>query len=638
MGKVINLKKIAKYFLMFLIAGVIFATSYVIFVLTSIPFDKLRHYASSRIEMREEKFITLEEGALIQNMEWRDFHLFSSEMKSFSSLRRDLLKDEHISLIKEGILVEKKIKIHDLVKNDCQDIFCYQRKLDFAEIPSVFWKGLIGIEDQRFLNHSGIDPKSLLRALVADIKEMRFVQGGSTLTQQLVKNLFLTNEKTFSRKLKELIVSIYLERNFTKENILEAYFNEFLWGSLQGIRVKGIHAASLFYFEKRPEMVGPYEASILISLLKGPNYYHPLRNLKRLQKRTNVVFKKLVELNLFSKKNTSVWGTKRWKRWQKRLERLEKKKPFEAIWFTLADKGNYLDNFDRYIFKSKVNKLLGGLKGALGNKDLSVKALIGDISSKQKFKFYSKFERSKERAIDDERHQLGSTVKPIIYRIFFDLGKTPEDIVLTGPLTLELKSGPWSPSEAHKMNIPEVSLLKALQKSLNIPVIRIADELGMSKIEAPLKARFKSLKLPLEEYPSQLLGSMELSLTQIYELYKNFIMGECSKSEEDNILFMLADPKLTTVSRTVGKYFSNLSFFGKTGTSNKGLDNWYVFFDGKSLGVIWVGLEGIRTNESLSIYGGTTAFQLFQGLFRDRGKRFNELTCDWASGSMPLEF
>jgi len=637
-GNNINLKKIVKYFLIFLIAIIVFATSYVIVVLTSIPFDKLRHYASSRIQMTEDHYINFEEGAFIQNKEWKNFHLFSSAPRKFSSLRRSLLKDESISIMEEGILLEKNLEIHDLLKNDCTDIFCYQRKLDFAEIPSVFWKGLIGIEDQRFLNHSGIDPKSLLRALITDIKEMRFVQGGSTLTQQLVKNLFLTNEKTFSRKLKELIVSIYLERNFTKENILEAYFNEFVWGSIQGIRVKGIYAASLFYFEKRPEMIEPYEAAILISLLKGPNYYHPLRNLKRLKGRANLVFNNLVNLNLFSLKNTAVWGDKRWKRWQKKLLRLEQERPFEAVWFILADEEKYLDNYEKYIFKAKVNKLLGGLKKELGNKDLSVKALIGDISGQKKFKFYSKYERSKERAIKKEPHQLGSTVKPIIYRVFFDAGKSPEDMVSTEPLTLELKSGPWSPTEAHKLENTEVTLLMALQKSLNIPLIRLASDLGFDTIEAPLKNFFPSLKSPLGEFPSQLLGSIELSLEEVYGLYKKFIENECGQEEEQNILFMLSDPKLTTVSKSVGKYFSNLSFFGKTGTSNNGLDNWYIFFDGKSLGVIWVGLEGVRTDESLSIYGGTTAFQLFQGLFRDRGKRFNELTCDWASGSKALNF
>ncbi|TDJ06648.1 MAG: hypothetical protein E2O68_04695 [Deltaproteobacteria bacterium] len=638
MGKIINLNKIVKYVLIFLIAIIVFAISYVIFVLTNIPFDKLRHYASSRTPMREESFINFQEGALVQRGEWQNFHLFSSDPKRFKNVERALIKDESISLIKEGVLIEKSFKINDLLENDCKDIFCYQKQLDFAEIPSVFWKGLIGIEDQRFLNHSGIDPKSLLRALITDIKEMRFVQGGSTLTQQLVKNLFLTNEKTFSRKLKELIVSVYIERNFTKENILEAYFNEFVWGSMQGIRVKGFYAASLFYFQKRPERIDPYEAAILIGLLKGPNYYHPLRNLKRLKGRADLVFKKLVELNLFSHKNTAVWGDKRWKRWQKRLKKLEKDKPFEAAWFTLADKGSYLNNFEKYIFKSKVNKLLGGLRVALGKKDLSVKAIIGDISGQETYKFYSKFERSKERAINNEAHQIGSTIKPIIYRTFFKLGKTPEDIVSTEPITLKLKSGDWTPTEAHIPEYPEITLIEALQKSLNIPVIRTANDLGMKELEPLLKEYFNNLKSPLEQYPSQLLGAIELPLSSVYELYKKFIKEECLQEEGQNILFMLADPKLTTVSRMVGKYFRDLSFFGKTGTSNKGLDNWYIFFDGKSLGVIWVGLEGDRTGEGLSIYGGTTAFKLFQGLYRDRGKRFNELTCDWASGSNGLNF
>ena len=161
------------------------------------------------------------------------------------------MKSELITLKNKGFVkshrtksninfVQKNIQLNYLLENNCVDINCYQSKMLFNRIPSTLWKGLMGIEDYRFLNHFGVDLFSIFRAIIVNLKSMKLKQGGSTITQQLVKNLYLSNEKTFLRKIKEAIISIYLEVNYSKENIIEAYFNEVYWGTFAGIKLKGL--------------------------------------------------------------------------------------------------------------------------------------------------------------------------------------------------------------------------------------------------------------------------------------------------------------------------------------------------------------------------------------------------------------
>lgn len=224
--------------------------------------------------------IILEDGSLVKNDELKSFYLFSGEKLNFEEFILENKQNTRIADSKElpGLLqINQNIEIKNVLKNDCKDVYCYQHYLTFDYIPSIFWKGLIAVEDQRYLEHFGIDFKSVFRAFVTNIRQHRFVQGGSTISQQLVKNIFLTNEKTFSRKLKEVVVSIYIENRYPKEKILEAYLNEIYWGALQGIRVKGVFAASLFYFGKKPIDITSYEGAILISLLKGPSFFHHLK-------------------------------------------------------------------------------------------------------------------------------------------------------------------------------------------------------------------------------------------------------------------------------------------------------------------------------------------------------------------------
>lgn len=592
--------------------------------------------------------IILDEGSVVKLDELQAFYLFSAEKVPGEEFFNQKKQSNALYELKEvpGLMqVNQNIEIKNLLANDCPEIYCYQHYISFDYIPSIFWKGLIGVEDQRYLDHFGVDIKSIFRAFVTNIRKGRFEQGGSTISQQLVKNMFFTNEKTLSRKFKEMVMSIYVESKFPKEKILEAYLNEVYWGALQGVKIKGVLAASLFYFGKKPSDISTFEGAILISLLKGPTYFSPLKKIERLKERTLVVYNKLIEENQIPNDKTLIWTPKDWDKWVNRLKLLEKQQYYQSLWRTLHDNEPTLSNYEKFVLiqkvadvRAKINEKFSSAtnKRASGS-DISVKVMLGPVNGNSWYSYYSRVERNKEKALFSERHQVGSSIKPIVYSVYEEFGKKLTDMVSTKEIKLQLKSGFWSPKEAHNIKEQEITLSEALLKSYNRPPIRIADEIGFDKVEEKLRPYFTSLKSPLKEYPSELLGSMELSVSELRDVYGQFLKDECKKlkagerDQSQSVLYALSDPNQTTVEHSVDAVMQKLRFFGKTGTTNNGYDNWYVAFDGKNLSIVWVGYEGERKTKSLGLYGATTAFNVFQNYYRDRGKRFQQFGCDLAN-------
>lgn len=602
---------------------------FVLKVLGEVPLERLEKVASEMDAARGQNEIYLagqsvvEGGSVVHRSDLSLYALFSRED---AVLRGQIDQSAHAEFGPD-----EDLELPPFYRNNCPTIYCYQKRIPFELIPSPFWKGLIGIEDARFLDHAGVDLRSIARALVKDVIEMRFVQGGSTVTQQLVKNLFLSNEKTIVRKIKEVIVALYVEYKYPKENILEAYFNEFEWGALQGIKIKGLYSASLFYFGKRPWEITPYEASILIGLLKGPYYYRPLGRLDRLVSRTEVVTKKLIELGLYTESELAPWTQAQWESFQKRLQENEIQRPYySAWWLSRTSQGSALSAFEKLVLHRQVYKVLKTYDQK--EADLAAKIVIGPTPSEEgeEFVYYSKFERNQHDAIYSERHQVGSTLKPIAYGIYLSQGSMITDEVETRPFTLKLKSGSWSPRESHK-NIPaKMTIAEALRDSLNRPVIKLAEQYGFDVIEEEMKAYFGHLQTPLAEYPAQLLGAIECTPSELFSAYQKFVSRACSSEaapERSILLDVLADPETTTVRRRVSRRMGEMRFFGKTGTSNNGQDNWFVGYDGAKLAVIWVGNEGPRGQSDLKLYGSSTAFEIYQGWLEYRGRRINELQC-----------
>jgi len=410
------------------------------------------------------------------------------------------------------------------------------------------------------------------------------------------------------------------------------------WGALQGIKMKGVLAAAVFYFGKKPADITPYEGAILIGLLKGPGYFHPLKKVERLKERAQVVYNKLIEENFVANDPSVIWNKKDWDSWTARLTKLENVRYHQSIWRTLNDQEPTLSNYEKFVLIQKVadvkSKIATRFNDKFNTVDISVKVMLGPINGSSWYSYYNRVERNKEKALHQERHQVGSTIKPIIYSIFEDLGRRMDDYVSTDTITLNLKSGPWTPRESHRVVEPQITMTEALMKSYNRPLIRVASELGFPAIEERMKNYFPDLKTPLEQYPSELLGSMELSMSELRDVYANFIRTECGKIKnserfmDQSVLSILSDPNQTTVERAVDVVMQKLRFFGKTGTTNNGYDNWYVAFDGKNITLIWVGYEGERKTKSLGLYGATTSFDVFQNYYRDRGRRFQQFSCD----------
>ena len=610
-------KRLFKIFLGLLLLFIVGVAGPVIYIVITAPLERMEKIQYSDSKNLQNSGV-LESGALVSAEHLKFYLMYANLPISVSSWIKHKISSGSFRPIDKGkrYFVHKRVHLPEMPLNDCQAIYCIQRRLPFQLIPSVFWKGLIGIEDHRFLGHSGVDLRAIARAIIADLKSMRLKQGGSTITQQLAKNLFYSSEKSFSRKVKEIILSLYLEFRYSKERILAGYLNEMKWGSFQGIKIRGLYAASLLYFAKPPQEIRPFEAAILVALLKGPYYYSPLKRFEKLKTRSRIVFKKLVALNFFSSEDKA-WNNKKWKSWLKEIRKINAGSMHRSFWQAHRNRnepvGDDFQLYEKFIFTQEAFSLLEKIKAKTKSKDISVKALFGNTQGQVKFSFYSKFERNKQAAIRDEHHNIGSTLKPILYSFFFSQGKRRDDLVSTKPLTLELKSGKWSPREAHKNLMEEVTLEEALLKSYNRPIIYLSQEIGFDKLEAFLDSMVPRLKKPLAEYPAQLLGAVEMSVYELFQLYADFFLRECQKDIVDagKVVEIMSDPKKTTISHFAKGGFSELKFFGKTGTSNRGHDSWFVAFDGHEIGIIWVGLEGNRNDKNLPLYGSTTAFKVF---------------------------
>lgn len=588
----------------------------------------------SKLELQK-----LEKSTLVLNESFleKDSYLIGSDYNFFIRFLNDSETEINPSTKAGKFLVEEDLTLPAPIINHCRRYLCLQNRVNFENIPSNLWKGLLGVEDFRFLNHQGIDPISIARAIIVDIKAMSFVQGGSTLTQQLAKNLFLSNEKKFQRKIQEMIYAIYLERNFTKDEIITKYFNEVFWGVVGGVSIKGVHMASLIYFSKKPEKLTPFESAILIGMLKGPAYYNPTKRLDRLKIRVAAVFKRLKGLKLYGK-NQEEWSDEKWQAWSDSLKEYNENKLLLSLFRTLSNDEPTLEPYEKFVFNRSVVYTFKDLKDRIKGLDIAVKTIAinlkcEDINCKELFSYYSKFEREKKKAINEEYHQVGSILKPLIYQEFIDNGKTLEDMVSTKKITLDLISGKWSPKDSDYGGLEEVSLKYAIQKSRNRPLIRTAQEVGFDVLEKSLKEKFPRLFTPLKEYPAQLLGAVELSLGEVAGAYLNFFNTQCSRINneelefEESLIYTLAQAEQTTIRNTANKILKNSLIFGKTGTTNNGLDNWYIASDGERFYAIWFGVDSARENKELKLYGSNSAFKIFQYFISYRAKQLRDFYC-----------
>jgi penicillin-binding protein 1B len=527
----------------------------------------------------------------------------------------------------------------------------------YEDVPEALIKALIAVEDRHFFDHFGIDPIAIIRSMFANLIAGKITQGGSTLTQQLIKNMFLTRERTYSRKLNEIIMALMLEYHYTKESILAAYVNEIYLGQNGARSIHGFGTAAEFYFSKPINELNITEIALLVGLVKGASYYNPRKNPERALKRRNLVLKLLeqqgfittTELKHASVRSLGVikkpnWSSAKYPAYLD-LVRRHLKRDYEIddlrneglqIHTTLDVDKQEIAHQSVKVSLSKLDKAKGFKSGLLQSAFVlvdqhsgEVLALIGDRN---------KHQNSFNRALDAKR-QIGSLVKPAIYMTA--LNHADKYNVLTAlddsKLKLKQKNGKvWQPQNYDKKNHGQVPLVRSIAKSYNISTVRLGMALGLDNVIRTLKNLGVTSAIP--KLPSILLGSLNLSPYEVTQMYQTIASGglqiplktiravldkdgEPIKHYDLDVReyiapetafltqYLLSEVVENGTARRLKRELPSLMpLAGKTGTTNGLRDSWFAGFGDRLLAVVWVGLDD---NQSAKLTGSTGAMQIW---------------------------
>jgi len=406
--------------------------------------------------------------------------------------------------------------------------------VNIEDISPYFLKAIIAVEDARFYSHNGIDHRALIRALIANFRTKKIVQGGSTITQQLSKNLFFSFERNWVRKIKELLVAFQLEVTFGKEQILEAYSNQIYFGS----GAYGVEEASQTYFKSRARDLTLLQAAMLAGLPNSPNNANPFVHFEKAMKRANFILKRMVSENLISssereaalnsridlaspkvESNPNLYFVdevlaKLQKNYGKEFVHFGGLKIFTTLdtryqYFALKGARNHLEALKGKIKKETNSEKLQVALVAIENKSGAVKALLGGRNYS-----HSQF----NRAVSNNRLP-GSSFKPFVYLTAMEsLNFSPATVVNDEPFKIEIPGAePWEPQNFDEEYAGNIVLKKALLKSINIVSAKLMQQVGPDKVIRT--ARKFGIKSPLGRHFSLALGTSGISPLEIASAY-----------------------------------------------------------------------------------------------------------------------
>ncbi|HGY9608943.1 penicillin-binding protein 1B [Vibrio harveyi] len=528
------------------------------------------------------------------------------------------------------------------------------------QFPEILVDALLATEDRDFYQHDGVSPLAIARALVANIKAGRTVQGGSTLTQQLAKNLFLTRDKTLWRKVREAYIALILDYRYSKDRILEAYLNEVYLGQSGGDAIHGFALASRYYFGQPIQELRIDQLAMLVGMVKGPSYYNPIRYPERTKTRRDLVLRLLMQQDMLTAQQYEQAVNRPLDTQSK--PRIASRQPayFQQLNIELKEKVG--DNFKAEtglrlftsldpVSQSKLEKAIAKKVPELAKragKELEAAAVAVDRHSGEiramvggKRVGYEGF----NRALNASR-PIGSLVKPAIYLTAleqpekYNLGTTLHD----RPLSLKGSKGSvWSPRNFDRKFRGDVPLYLALAKSLNVPTVRLGMQLGIPEVSNTLE-RLGVDKNEIRPVPSMFLGSFSLTPFEVAQMYQTLTnSGKRAKLSalrsvvdmDGNVLYQslprsapAVDEQaawLTTyamkqgVAQGTGRFlqsqFAWAALAGKTGTSNDSRDSWFVGIDGREVTTIWLGRDD---NKSTKLTGSSGALRVYAEYLKQR--------------------
>jgi penicillin-binding protein 1B len=508
-----------------------------------------------------------------------------------------------------------------------------------ADVPPLLRSGVKVVEDRRFDEHHGVDPYGILRALWADLRAGRVIQGGSTLTQQLVKNYFLSDAQTIGRKATEAVMALRLEAHFSKEDILVAYLNEVYLGQDGERAIHGFGLGSEYYFAKPLAELGVGELALLIGLVKGPSYYDPRRHADRASARRNVVLQELSEAQLIdaaAAKRAAADplglrppGGAYVPAYLDLVRRHLKRDYAEAdlaaagltVYTTLnpraqaAAERSLTQRLSRLDAASRVRgaHLEGAVIVAEPNSGDVVAVVGGREVGAEGF----------NRALD-ARRPIGSLVKPAVYLAALETGRYNAATMLEdAPISLKLGDGSiWAPQNFTHEIYGRVPMARALAESMNLATVRLGLDVGLPQVADTLQRLGLEVRPALN--PSMLLGSVEMTPLEVVQVYAALANGgfrtrlravravldeqgrplksfkvQVEAAAPPSTVYQL-DRMLTLVTtRGTGRGASSrlppgTVVAGKTGTSSDTRDSWFAGFTGSYLAVVWIGYDDNR--------------------------------------------
>lgn len=512
--------------------------------------------------------------------------------------------------------------------------------VDVKELPPHLVHALMAIEDRRFYEHFGVDLLGISRAMVVNIRHGGFVQGGSTITQQLAKNLFLTRERTIKRKVQEALLAIWLENQLTKDELLTAYLNRVYFGS----GAYGIEAASQLYFDKHATNLNVEEAALLVGLLKAPSRYSPLNNPDLSIKRQQVVLAAMKDAGYAysSDNDMSIQG-------QIRTPKESNKQQIYYFTDWLMDRVQskigaaetdliVRTTLSPALQKQAEQELLNIIQSHGEERHIeqgaiimlentgAVKAMIGGRNYQE-----SQFNRATQAL-----RSPGSAFKPFVYLTALYRGWDENDLILDAPIT----EGSYRPENFGDKYLGEVSLRQALTYSLNTAAVRLADKVGIGYVIGT--ARKLGITSDLNRDLSIALGSSGVSLLEMTSAYTAFpnkgrrpevyAILEI-KDDEDNIYYEYSPsypPQLfeedavedtasimnDVIEEGTGKA-ANINQYagGKTGTSQDFRDAWFIGFTKAYTTGIWLGNDD--NSPMMNVTGGSFPAQIWRNIMQD---------------------
>jgi penicillin-binding protein 1A len=395
--------------------------------------------------------------------------------------------------------------------------------LRLKEMPRHLPQAVIATEDRRFYEHHGIDPIGLARAAWTNLRAGGIVQGGSTITQQLAKNVFLTPERTFSRKIQETLLALWLERRFSKEQLLEIYLNRVYLGA----GTYGVDAAARRYFNKSAREVTVYEAALIAGLLKAPSRFSPARDRERAARRASIVLENMVDTGYLTQRQADAA-----RRESARLVEVQQARPgnrYFADWvaeFLAGFGGGKRDLLVRTTLDPRLQSAAEavieetlrkeGPKAGAGQAALIAMSPDGAIRAMVGGRDYgdSQFNRATQAL-----RQPGSAFKPFVYAAALEAGFAPASRVVDGPIRI----GDWAPKNYTGRYLGETTLAEAVAESINTVAVQVSERTGRKRVVE--LARRLGITAELTNDASLALGTSEVTLIELTAAYTTFANG-----------------------------------------------------------------------------------------------------------------